>query len=94
MSRLLGPCWSERPTGNGDLVHVSHRIAAQGAQRGMVIARTYCVKCHSIRQAGPARLRLLRHSESLHKKYPVEQLEEALAEGLSDRSPDDARIPL
>ena len=57
-------------------------VAAQSAQRGMVIARTYCVKCHSIDKVSPSALTIAPPFRELQKKYPVEQLEEALAEGL------------
>lgn len=56
--------------------------AAQSAQRGTVIARTYCAKCHSIDKVSPSALTFAPPFRDLHKKYPVEQLEEALAEGL------------
>lgn len=56
--------------------------AAQAAQRGVVIARTYCVNCHSIDKASPSPLTAAPPFRSLHKKYPVENLEEALAQGI------------
>jgi mono/diheme cytochrome c family protein len=55
---------------------------AQSAQRGVVIARTYCVKCHSIDKLSPSPLKAAPPFRELHKKYPVERLEEALAEGV------------
>ncbi len=55
---------------------------AQGAQRGVVLARTYCVKCHSIDKLSPSALTIAPPFRDLHKKYPVEQLQEALAEGM------------
>jgi mono/diheme cytochrome c family protein len=63
--------------------------AAQGAQRGVqhvqrgvVIARTYCMRCHSIDKVSPSPLTAAPPFRDLHKKYPVERLEEALAEGV------------
>ena len=55
---------------------------AQSAQRGVVIARTYCMKCHSIDKVSPSPLTIAPPFRDLHKKYPVERLEEALAEGV------------
>lgn len=55
---------------------------AQRAQRGVVIARTYCVSCHSIDKVSPSPLRDAPPFRDLHKKYPVEGLQEALAEGI------------
>lgn len=56
--------------------------SAQRAQRGVVIARTYCAKCHSIDKVSPSPLTVAPPFRDLHKKYPVEQLQEALAEGV------------
>jgi mono/diheme cytochrome c family protein len=55
---------------------------AQSAQRGVVIARTYCVKCHAIDKLSPSPLAIAVPFRDLHKKYPVDQLQEALAEGV------------
>jgi len=55
---------------------------AQSAQRGVVIARTYCVQCHSIDKLSPSPLAVAPPFRDLHKRYPVENLEESLAEGL------------
>jgi mono/diheme cytochrome c family protein len=55
---------------------------AQAAQRGVVIARTYCVSCHSIDKLSPSPLKDAPPFRDLHKKYPVEGLQEALAEGI------------
>lgn len=54
---------------------------AQREQRGAVIARIYCMKCHSIDKVSPSPLSIAPPFPDLHKRYPVEQLEEALAEG-------------
>lgn len=55
---------------------------AQKVQRGVVIARTYCVSCHSIDKVSPSPLKDAPPFRDLHKKYPVEGLQEALAEGI------------
>ncbi|MGE3989664.1 c-type cytochrome [Pseudorhodoplanes sp.] len=55
---------------------------AQGAQRGVVIARTYCMQCHAIDKVSPSPLAIAPPFRDLHKKYPVESLEESLAEGI------------
>lgn len=57
-------------------------LQAQSAQRGVVIARTYCVNCHSIDKLSPSPLKDAPPFRDLHKKYPVESLQEALAEGI------------
>jgi cytochrome c len=55
---------------------------AQSAQRGVVIARTYCAKCHSIDKLSPSALKDAPPFRDLHRKYPVENLEESLSEGI------------
>jgi mono/diheme cytochrome c family protein len=51
-------------------------------QRGLVFARTHCSQCHSIDPVGPSPLSLAPPFREIHKRYPVETLEEALAEGI------------
>lgn len=50
--------------------------------RGLAIAQTHCARCHSIDRAGPSPLPIAPPFRDLHKFYPVESLEEALAEGI------------
>lgn len=52
------------------------------AQRGVLLARTYCARCHSIDRLSPSPLTIAPAFRDLHKRYPLERLEEALAEGL------------
>jgi mono/diheme cytochrome c family protein len=56
-------------------------------QRGMVFARTNCAQCHSIDPVGPSPLSEAPPFRDLHKRYPVETLEEALAEGIRTGHP-------
>lgn len=51
-------------------------------QRGVVIARTYCARCHSIDKVSRSPLAVAPPFRDLHKIYPVDRLEEPLAEGL------------
>ena len=57
------------------------------AQRGLTIARTHCARCHSIDRVTVSPLAIAPPFRTLHKKYPVENLEEALAEGISTGHP-------
>lgn len=57
------------------------------AQRGIVLARTHCAQCHSIDKVGPSPLSVAPPLRDIHKMYPVEDLEEALAEGISTGHP-------
>lgn len=67
-------------------VTVNAGAAAQGlsptAQRGLTFVRTNCAKCHSIDNVSPSPLAIAPPFRNLHLKYPVETLEEALAEGI------------
>lgn len=55
---------------------------AQSAERGVVIARTYCSRCHSIDKLSPSPLAIAPPFRDLKKRYPVETLAESLAEGI------------
>ena len=52
------------------------------AQRGFVFAKTNCSMCHAIGPSGQSQLPIAPPFRTLHEKYPVENLEEALAEGI------------
>jgi mono/diheme cytochrome c family protein len=51
-------------------------------QRGFNFVRTHCASCHSIDKASPSPLRIAPPFRILHLRYPVESLDEALAEGI------------
>ncbi|MCX7322774.1 MAG: cytochrome c [Hyphomicrobiales bacterium] len=51
-------------------------------QQGRNLARLYCMKCHSIDKVGPSPLRIAPPFRTLHERYPIESLQEALAEGI------------
>lgn len=52
------------------------------AQRGLLIARTHCARCHATDRSSASPLQIAPPFRDLHKSYPVEHLEEPLAEGL------------
>ena len=56
-------------------------------QRGQFFARTNCASCHSIDKVTPSPLRIAPPFRTLHKRYPIEQLEEAFGEGISTGHP-------
>lgn len=65
-------------------------VAAQtppDVQRGLVLVKTYCAQCHSIDKVGPSPLSIAPPLRELHRRYPVENLEEAFAEGISTGHP-------
>jgi cytochrome c len=51
-------------------------------QRGKTFALTNCARCHSIDRVTPSPLRVAPPFRTLHLRYPVEDLGEALAEGI------------
>ena len=52
------------------------------AQRGLVFVRTHCAKCHAIDRISPSPLAAAPPFRKLHERYPVETLQESLAEGI------------
>jgi cytochrome c len=52
------------------------------AQRGLVFVRTHCAKCHSVDRVSPSPLPAAPPFRRLHERYPVETLQESLAEGI------------
>jgi len=63
------------------------RALSPSEQRGLVFAKTNCSQCHSIDPAGPSPLALAPPFRTLHERYPVEDLEESLAEGIRTGHP-------
>jgi len=62
-------------------------VLEPAAQRGLTIARTHCARCHSIDRVTASPLPIAPPFRTLHMKYPVENLEEALGEGISTGHP-------
>lgn len=53
-----------------------------GEQRGRALALANCARCHAIDKVSPSPLSLAPPFRTLHRRYPVETLDEALAEGI------------
>ena len=60
----------------------SEEALSPQAQRGLVFVRTHCAKCHSVDRVGPSPLKIAPPFRTLHERYPVETLQESLAEGI------------
>ena len=58
-----------------------------GAQRGRIFAQANCAHCHAVGKTGESPLKLAPAFRTLHLKYPVENLEEAMAEGIRTGHP-------
>jgi cytochrome c len=56
-------------------------------QRGQTFARNNCARCHSIDKVTESPLKIAPPFRILHKRYPVESLAEAFAEGIQTGHP-------
>ncbi|MGU3421462.1 c-type cytochrome [Methylobacterium sp. D54C] len=56
-------------------------------KQGETLARTNCARCHAVGRAGASPLRVAPPFRELHTRYPVEDLGEALAEGIRTGHP-------
>jgi len=57
-------------------------VLSPAAQRGFVLLREDCMRCHAIGKVGASPLKIAPPFRTLHEHYPVEDLEEPLAEGI------------
>jgi cytochrome c len=71
------------------LLAVAQPAAAQSgrAQRGEAFALTNCAGCHAVGRVGNSPLAIAPPFRTLHRRYPVEDLAEALAEGITTGHP-------
>jgi cytochrome c len=60
----------------------SEEALSPAAQRGLVFVRAHCAKCHSVDRVGASPLPMAPPFRKLHERYPVETLQESLAEGI------------
>jgi cytochrome c len=58
------------------------------AQRGFAIVQTNCARCHAVERVGESPLPAAPPFRTLHQRYPVESLQESLAEGIVTGHPD------
>jgi mono/diheme cytochrome c family protein len=56
--------------------------AAANPQQGKRLALTYCARCHAVDKVSPSPLKIAPPFRTLHERYPVEMLQESLAEGI------------
>jgi cytochrome c len=60
----------------------SEEALSPAAQRGLVFVRARCSQCHSVDRVGGSPLKIAPPFRTLHERYPVESLQESLAEGI------------
>ena len=61
--------------------------ASPAEQRGKAFALTNCARCHSIDRVTDSPLKIAPPFRTLHNRYPIETLAEALAEGIETGHP-------
>ncbi len=69
------------------LLLIVDQASAANVAQGRRLAQTNCARCHSIDKVGPSPLRIAPPFRTLHERYPVEDLEEPLAEGIMTGHP-------
>ena len=57
-------------------------VLSPAAQRGFVILKTNCSPCHAIGKISESPLKIAPPFRTLHERYPVEDLQKPLAEGV------------
>ena len=65
------------------LLLMTPAVAAPTAeQRGKAFAQANCARCHAIDRVSESPLKIAPPLRTLHQRYPIETLGEALAEGI------------
>jgi cytochrome c len=57
-------------------------VLSPAAQRGRVLVTNNCARCHAIDKVSASPVHIAPPFRTLHEHYPVEDLEESLAEGI------------
>lgn len=78
----------------GCLVTTAAQAQEVRVRLGYTFAQTHCASCHAIGTVGNSPLPIAPPFRSLHKRYPVEHLAEALAEGIVTGHPAMPRFEL
>jgi cytochrome c len=61
--------------------------ASPAEQRGRAYAKSHCAHCHAIDRTGESPFSPAPPFRTLHQRYPIETLGEALAEGINTGHP-------
>jgi mono/diheme cytochrome c family protein len=68
--------------------------ASPQEKRGKILALYNCAKCHSIDKVSPSPVKIAPPFRTLHTRYPIEFLANALAHGISTGHPRMPPFPL
>lgn len=71
----------------GCLLSVPTQAQLDGVERGRAFAQANCAACHAIGRDGESPIRSAPPLRTLHRRYPVEYLTEAFAEGIMTGHP-------
>lgn len=63
-------------------INVQAQSPSPQAQRGLTFVLANCARCHAIGKVGESPLSVAPPFRTLHSRYPVESLQESLAEGI------------
>jgi cytochrome c len=66
---------------------IAGQASAANVAQGRRLAQANCARCHSIDKVGRSPLSIAPPFRALHERYPVEDLEEPLAEGIMTGHP-------
>src|SRR5712672_2217217 len=69
------------------MLATSALAASPSEERGKAFALNNCARCHSIDRVTQSPLKIAPPFRALHKRYPIETLGEALAEGIETGHP-------
>jgi cytochrome c len=60
----------------------SAQSQSPAAQRGLNFVRANCARCHAVDKVSESPLRIAPPFRALHRRYPIESLQESFAEGI------------
>jgi cytochrome c len=82
MTMRLSSAMMATPVAAFLLVAATAQAQMPQVERGRALAQANCARCHAIGAAGESPLAKAPPFRTLHRRYPVENLAEALAEGI------------
>jgi len=74
-------------TFGGSIATASAESITPAATRGLNFVRVNCARCHAIDKLSPSPLAIAPPFRTLHTRYPIENLQEAFAEGIVTSHP-------
>lgn len=92
---LVAGCAASSPSGSGPAAVLAAPVmAADPVARGKLLVETRCAACHAVGPEGESRVSPAPPFRTLSQRYPVANLQEAFAEGISTGHPQMPQIAL